>query len=210
MPSRDHPPLQRLREQVRGYLVSRGFRRTLEGWRNGRWLGRVQPRRWRLLGRCLAAGRVGLLTRARACHEGTAPAFQDRITKTQPRSGARARPPCLPKALMSFPAPIALLDRDADLDPPRWREHSPGQALLDTLGRRKPRQPTGTSLPPFRHNLAQAWRLMPASQIDEALRMAGSSALSCSSTMCRPRAHGGCVVRRSYFVRLDLPFRTIA
>ena len=76
-----------------------------------------------------------------------------------------------PEALMSFPAPIALLDRDADLDPPRWREHSPGQALLDTLGRRKPRQPTGTSLPQFRHDLAQAWRLMPASQIDEALRM---------------------------------------
>jgi hypothetical protein len=25
------------REQVRGYLVSRGFQRTLEGWRNGRW-----------------------------------------------------------------------------------------------------------------------------------------------------------------------------
>jgi hypothetical protein len=29
------------REQVRGYPVSRGFRRTPEGWRNGRWIGRV-------------------------------------------------------------------------------------------------------------------------------------------------------------------------
>jgi hypothetical protein len=29
------------REQVRGYLASRGFQRTLEGWRNGRWIGRV-------------------------------------------------------------------------------------------------------------------------------------------------------------------------
>jgi hypothetical protein len=29
------------REQVREYLASRGFRRTLEGWRNGRWIGRV-------------------------------------------------------------------------------------------------------------------------------------------------------------------------
>ncbi len=29
------------REQVRGYLGSRGFQRTLEGWRNGRWIGRV-------------------------------------------------------------------------------------------------------------------------------------------------------------------------
>jgi hypothetical protein len=30
------------REQVRGYLASRGFQRTLEGWRNGRWIGRVR------------------------------------------------------------------------------------------------------------------------------------------------------------------------
>jgi len=29
------------REQVRGYLASRGFQRTLEGWRNSRWIGRV-------------------------------------------------------------------------------------------------------------------------------------------------------------------------
>ena len=29
------------REQVRGYLASRGFQRTLAGWRNGRWIGRV-------------------------------------------------------------------------------------------------------------------------------------------------------------------------
>jgi hypothetical protein len=28
-------------EQVRGYLASRSFQRTLEGWRNGRWIGRV-------------------------------------------------------------------------------------------------------------------------------------------------------------------------
>jgi hypothetical protein len=27
--------------QVREYLASRGFRRTPEGWRNGRWIGRV-------------------------------------------------------------------------------------------------------------------------------------------------------------------------
>lgn len=27
--------------QVREYLASRGFRRALEGWRNGRWIGRV-------------------------------------------------------------------------------------------------------------------------------------------------------------------------
>ncbi|MEA2731486.1 MAG: hypothetical protein QOF70_5961 [Acetobacteraceae bacterium] len=29
------------REQAWGYLASRGFRRILEGWRNGRWIGRV-------------------------------------------------------------------------------------------------------------------------------------------------------------------------
>ena len=29
------------REQVRGYLASRRFQRTLDGWRNGRWIGRV-------------------------------------------------------------------------------------------------------------------------------------------------------------------------
>jgi hypothetical protein len=28
-------------EQVREYLASRGFQRTLEGWRNGRRIGRV-------------------------------------------------------------------------------------------------------------------------------------------------------------------------
>ena len=29
------------RKQVRRYLAARGFQRTLEGWRNGRWIGRV-------------------------------------------------------------------------------------------------------------------------------------------------------------------------
>jgi hypothetical protein len=29
------------REQVWGYLASRGIQHTLEGWRNGRWIGRV-------------------------------------------------------------------------------------------------------------------------------------------------------------------------
>ena len=76
------------------------------------------------------------------------------------------------EALMSFPAPIGLLDRGVDLDSPPWWESSPGQALLDTLGRYKPRQnPTGASLPQIRRDLARAWRLMLALQIDEALRM---------------------------------------
>jgi hypothetical protein len=29
------------REQAWGYLAARGFRRILEGWRNGRWIERV-------------------------------------------------------------------------------------------------------------------------------------------------------------------------
>jgi hypothetical protein len=29
------------REQVREFLGSRGYQRTLEGWWNGRWIGRV-------------------------------------------------------------------------------------------------------------------------------------------------------------------------
>jgi len=52
------------REQIREYLASGGFQRTLEGWRNGRWIETRQSRRWRLLGRGLAADRVAPLTRA--------------------------------------------------------------------------------------------------------------------------------------------------
>ena len=76
------------------------------------------------------------------------------------------------EALMSLPAPTGLLDRDANLGPLWWREYSPGQGLLDTLGRYKPRQnPTGASLPQIRRDLVRAWRLMLALQIDEALRV---------------------------------------
>ncbi len=31
------------REQARGYLISRGFMRDIQDWRNGRWIGRVSP-----------------------------------------------------------------------------------------------------------------------------------------------------------------------
>jgi hypothetical protein len=40
MPSRDHPPLQDSRAGS-GIPGLAGFQRTLEGWRNGRWIGRV-------------------------------------------------------------------------------------------------------------------------------------------------------------------------
>jgi ATP/maltotriose-dependent transcriptional regulator MalT len=81
------------------------------------------------------------------------------------------------EALMSFPAPIGLLDRGANLDPLRWQESSPGQALLDPLDLCKPREnSTGDSLQ-IRRDLARAWRLMLALQIDEALRMVEQLAL---------------------------------
>jgi ATP/maltotriose-dependent transcriptional regulator MalT len=74
--------------------------------------------------------------------------------------------------LVPFTAPVGLLDGGVNSDPPRWRESSPEEAVLDTLGRYKPRQNlTGTSLPRIRHDLARTWRLMLALQIDEALRM---------------------------------------
>jgi hypothetical protein len=48
------------------------------------------------------------------------------------------------------------------------------EAVLDTLGRYKPRQnPTGASLPKIRRDLARARRLMLALQIDEAIRLIG-------------------------------------
>jgi hypothetical protein len=48
------------------------------------------------------------------------------------------------------------------------------EAVLDTLGRYKPRQnPTGASLPKTRRDLARARRLMLALQIDEAIRLIG-------------------------------------
>src|SRR4051812_33857869 len=76
------------------------------------------------------------------------------------------------ETLVPCTAPIGRLDRGADSNSPRWRENSLEQAVLDTLGRCKPRQgPTGTSLPKIRRDLARAWRLMLTLQIDEALRM---------------------------------------
>jgi len=76
------------------------------------------------------------------------------------------------ETLMPFLAPIGLLDGGANSDSPWRREISPEEAVLDTLGRCKPRQAiAGTSLPKIRRDLARTWRLMLALQIDEALRM---------------------------------------
>jgi ATP/maltotriose-dependent transcriptional regulator MalT len=74
--------------------------------------------------------------------------------------------------LVPFTAPIGLLDRGMNSDSPWWRESSPDEAALDTLGRCKRRHnPTSSSIPKIRRDLARAWRLMLALQIDEALRM---------------------------------------
>ena len=46
-----------------------------------------------------------------------------------------------------FTSPIHLMDGGVYLDPPRWWESSPDEAVLDAPGRSGPRQnPTGTSL----------------------------------------------------------------
>jgi LuxR family maltose regulon positive regulatory protein len=76
------------------------------------------------------------------------------------------------KTLMPFTAPIHLLDGGVNSDLPRWRESSPEEAVLNALGRCESQQnPTSTSVPKIRRDLARTWRLMLALQIDEALRM---------------------------------------
>jgi hypothetical protein len=73
------------------------------------------------------------------------------------------------ETLVPFTAPVGLLDGGVNLDPPRWHESSPEEALLDTHGRRKSRHNrTGTSEAKIRRELAQIWRLMLALRIDEA------------------------------------------
>jgi ATP/maltotriose-dependent transcriptional regulator MalT len=81
-----------------------------------------------------------------------------------PLRGLQAPVACFER-LVPFKAPIGL-------DSPRGRESSPEEAVFDTPGRSRSQQnPTGTSLPEFRRDLARTWRLMLALQIDEALRM---------------------------------------
>ncbi len=76
------------------------------------------------------------------------------------------------ETLVPFTAPVGLFDGGVNLDPPRWQESSPEEALLDTHGRCKSRQDrTGTSVAKIRRELAQIWRLMLALRIDEAVRM---------------------------------------
>jgi ATP/maltotriose-dependent transcriptional regulator MalT len=74
--------------------------------------------------------------------------------------------------LPPFTAPIDLVDGGVNPDSARWRGSSPEEAVLDAPGRSRSQQnPTGTSVPQIRRDLAQIWRLMLALRIDEALRM---------------------------------------
>jgi len=74
--------------------------------------------------------------------------------------------------LVPFAAPIGLLDEPVHSDSRRWRESSPEETVLGAPGQYKRWQTTaGTPLPKIRRDLARAWRLMLALQIDEAFRM---------------------------------------
>lgn len=98
------------------------------------------------------------------------------IADLQDEEAARLRGSQTPvlrlEKLVPFAAPIGLLDETVHSDSPRWRERSPEETALGTPGQYKPWQTTaGTPLPKIRRDLARAWRLMLALQIDEALRM---------------------------------------
>jgi ATP/maltotriose-dependent transcriptional regulator MalT len=76
------------------------------------------------------------------------------------------------QTLLPSSSPIRLLDGGTNPDLPQWRETSVDEVVSDTLGRRNPGQSqTGTSLRQVRRDLARAWRLMLALQIDEALHV---------------------------------------
>ena len=76
------------------------------------------------------------------------------------------------ETLVPFTASVGLLDGGVNLDPPRWQESSPEEAVRDTHGRCKSRQNrTGPSVAKLRRELAQIWRSMLALRIDEAVCM---------------------------------------
>jgi ATP/maltotriose-dependent transcriptional regulator MalT len=76
------------------------------------------------------------------------------------------------EAWLPFTAPIDLLDRGVNSDTPLWLASSPEEAERNTHGRWKPRQnPKSASVQEIRRDLARAWRLMLALQIDEAIRL---------------------------------------
>ena len=171
MSSRDHPPLQNSRAGS-GIPGLAGLP-THPGGMAERPMDRTrQPRRWRLLGRCLAADHVGLLTRARACHDGTA---HSRLRMTKTAAPLRGH------------ASACRASRSVDVVPSTNRSARQGRefgpaAVAGELRLGKPcsthltdashgRTRAGASLPQFRRDLARAWRLMLALQIDEALRM---------------------------------------
>src|SRR5712664_2990710 len=69
-----------------------------------------------------------------------------------------------------FQAPSGVFNGGVNQGLPLGRKRSPGDSALDILWRCKTRQNlTGASLPQIRRGLAHAWRLMLASQINEAV-----------------------------------------
>ena len=76
------------------------------------------------------------------------------------------------ETLVPFTAPVGPLDGGVNLDPPRWQESSPEEAVLDIHGRSRSRQNRkDPSVAKIRRELAQIWRLMLALRIDEAVCM---------------------------------------
>ena len=110
------------REQVRGYLASRGFQRTLERWRNGRWIGQVSRddsgfsvKTW------LPTAYGSSFERKHPMTGQDIPDSHD--IDAAPFGGSQARVARF-ETLVPFTAPVGLFDGGVNLDPPRWQESS--------------------------------------------------------------------------------------
>jgi hypothetical protein len=159
--SRDHPPLQDWRAGsgmpgLAGLPSHPGGVAELD-----------RTRRWRLLGRGQAADRAGAsLERESVMTEQCVPDSYDQTAA--PFRGPQASAVHF-ETLMPSPASIGLLARGVNSDSPRWQECSPEEAVLDTLGRCEARRTiTVATLRQIRRDLARAWRLMLALEINEA------------------------------------------
>jgi hypothetical protein len=142
------------REEVRGFLGSRGFEPTLEGWRNGRWIGRVSRD---------DSGfwvEVWLPTASGSSFERKHLMIEQDIADSRDHDAALLRGPQAPvvrfETLVASTAPVGMLDGGVNLDPPRWQESSPEEAVLGTHGRFESRQNrTGTPVAKILRELAQ-------------------------------------------------------
>jgi Bacterial regulatory proteins, luxR family len=174
--SRDHPSLQDPRAGS-GIPGLAGLPTHLEGWLNGRRIGRVSRDDggfWVEVWLPTAEG--SSFEREHLVTEQDIPDSHD--DESAPLRGSQA-PVVRFETLVPFTAPAGLLDGGVNLDPPRLEESSPEEALLrarildapepEMLWRCRTRQNlTGASLPQIRRGLARAWRLMLALQTREA------------------------------------------